>query len=319
MFPWQCVSECVFFCSVLCFQWLPVWLTAAYRLVLGAYCLGLIVYSGFHPANGETKWFVYFTNWSYSFLTLYFLVAGATSAQHFRRKRVEDTSFAAIRMREDRESRDLEENAPNEPETEGTGLAWYHKLQWLLFNVAAPNAFLLSGVYWNLLYTGQADLLDISTHALNSVFTLIETCLGSVPVRVLHVIYPMTYAILYLLMTVVYWACGGTNAADQPFVYSILDYGGSPGLAAGLSVLYVLIAVPLFHLMLFGFYKLRQKVLPNWCIQFFAFFLSCFLFVSAQLFWIFVTPPPVASRIKAHVCTVALVIIVALYNTCRTL
>ena len=238
-------------------------MTILYRLIFGFYCLGWIIFSGFHPWNGKIKWFIYLTNWSYALVTLYFLGAGLASILHFRQQNAAASSYTVqLTTNEEHRSRDTEENAPLDTEdAEQQSMAWYHKALWVLYNISAPNAFLITVVYWGVLYTGYpTDMLDVSTHALNSVFMLTETCVGSVPVRVLHVIYPMAYSSLYLSMSAIYWACGGTNALGKSYIYTVLDYGSRPALSAGFCLVYVLVAVPLFHLLVFGFYKIRSFI-----------------------------------------------------------
>ena len=137
--------------------------------------------------------------------------------------------------------------------------AWYHKVSWLFFIIAANNSLPVTVVYWTLLYTGfHVGEIDITFHLLNSVFMLTETCLSSIPVRIFHMVYAMLYGILYVLFSVVYWLLGGTNDSGDRFIYPILDYGGEPYTAVVLVVLFGVVGLPVAQLVHFGLFKLRS-------------------------------------------------------------
>ena len=138
------------------------------------------------------------------------------------------------------------------------GQMWYHKVSWMLYIISANNSLVVTVVYWTLLYTGfQVREADVAFHLLNSVFMLTETCLSSIPVQLVHVVYAMLYGVLYLLFSVVYWLLGGTNDSGDKFIYPILNYESEPYAAVVLAVLYGLVGLPLAQLINFGFFRLR--------------------------------------------------------------
>lgn len=109
-----------------------------------------------------------------------------------------------------------------------------------------------------MLFGGKTSGLDFSTHALNSVFILIDLMLSSIPVRLLHIVYCWVFGLSYLLLTVIFWAADGTNARDKPYIYSYIDYDSIPALASGIIVAFVLVGQPLVQALMFGLYKLRN-------------------------------------------------------------
>lgn len=135
---------------------------------------------------------------------------------------------------------------------------WYHKVSWAFYIIASNNSLNVTVVYWTLLYSGfPVGEADIAFHALNSVFMLTETCLSSIPVRLVHVVYAMLYGALYILFSVVYWLLGGTNGSGDKFIYPVLDYKGAPYAAVVLIVLYGLVGLPVAQLINFGLFRLR--------------------------------------------------------------
>lgn len=147
---------------------------------------------------------------------------------------------------------------PSYASDEDYSQAWYHKVSWVFYAIAANNCLVVTVVYWTLLYTGyHVGGADVTFHLLNSFFMLTETFLSSIPVQLFHVIYAMLYGVLYVLFTVVYWSFGGTNDSGDRFIYPILDYSHKPVAATVLIVLYGLLGLPVAQLIHFGLFKLR--------------------------------------------------------------
>ena len=230
-----------------------------YRCVFLGYCLGWIIYSGFHPANGDEKWFVYLTNWGFTFVTVYFIWASVVSVLHhfgITNNLVDMQMKAADGRDGDIEGRDGL-GANGYVEQPAVRMSWYHKGLWVIFNIAANAAILVTLSYWTLIFGGKTSGLDVTTHLINSVFIIAEVMLSTIPIRILHVVYALVLGICYVLMTVIFWAVDGTNARGEPYIYSYIDYNKSPGFSSGLVVGFVLVGQPFAQTLLFGLYKLR--------------------------------------------------------------
>lgn len=133
----------------------------------------------------------------------------------------------------------------------------YHEALWVIYNIAANTALLITAT--NLDYSGfQVDGLIVTTQILNTVFILIETLLGTVPVRLFHVIYPMLFTVFYTMFTVVYWADHGSNTSGQPYIYSVLDYSGNPTQSVGAILGFFFVGHPLAQLVLFIVFRVRH-------------------------------------------------------------
>lgn len=132
----------------------------------------------------------------------------------------------------------------------------FHETLWVIYNIAANTALLITATGCD--YVGyQVDGLIVTTQILNTVFILLETLLGTVPVRLFHVIYPMLFSIVYVMFTVVYWASQGKNSLGEPFVYSALDYNGHPSKSVGTILGFIFLGHPLAQLALFIVFRVR--------------------------------------------------------------
>jgi len=276
--------------------WFRVPVILVYRLVVAVYCSAWIIYSGFHPSNGHDKWFIYLTNWSFLFVTVYFIFATLITAFYYKEEckqgEYEIGSPEPIPLRprtgisrsSDMDSREKsrEEIRGSREKTQGRDTACekgvsqeevrvsinplevmqeipmsrFHEALWVIYNIAANSALLITAT--NCDYVGyQLDGLIVTTQVLNTVFILVETLLGTVPVRLFHVIYPILFTIVYIMFTVVYWACQGTNTSGDPYVYSVIDYSGNPNKSIGTILGFLFLGHPLAHLALFIVFRLR--------------------------------------------------------------
>lgn len=135
-------------------------------------------------------------------------------------------------------------------------MSGYHQALWVIYNIAANTALLVTATNWD--YAGfNVDGLTVTTQILNTVFILSETLLGTVPVRLYHVIYSMLFTIVYVMFSVVYWAGNGTNTLGQPYIYSVLDYSGNPADVIGAILAFFFVGHPLSQLVLFIVFRVR--------------------------------------------------------------
>lgn len=99
------------------------------------------------------------------------------------------------------------------------------KFYWFLCNNSVVFACTISSIYWTMLYQPEHNSLNnYLVHATNSLLLLIDLFVIRHPHRLSHCIYPMTCGALYMLFTVVYTVCGGTDGQGNNYVYPILDW-----------------------------------------------------------------------------------------------
>lgn len=253
-------------------------LVLLYRTIFAVFCCGWLIGSVIYSRDRGPKWLIYLSNWSFFFVTLYFICATIVTAIHYRkqrhdpRNRVEndvkdlasrETSHNGympsfpIDTRDD--AGDVAHDADDEEASRVFPMAWFHEALWVIYNIAAVAALLVTLTYWALLFRLVNNLraLTVVVHGVNSVLMIGDTMLSSIPVRLFHVIYPMFYSIIYIVFTVIYWAVGGTSYFDRPYIYPQTDYTGRPVLSTVSQVSLFVVGLPLCQSVLFGFYMLR--------------------------------------------------------------
>ena len=153
-------------------------------------------------------------------------------------------------------------NTASDEAREEDALRFQHKFLWLLYIISANGGLLVTAGYWTVLFEEDepVDANNITKHALNSVFMLIDTFLSSIPVRLFHFIYPLLYIIIYLGFTVVYWVLGGTNIQGERYIYKLLDYDNYDPSTGCLVGFFLLVVQPVLQILLFGFVKLRDYI-----------------------------------------------------------
>ena len=123
-------------------------------------------------------------------------------------------------------------------------------------------------VYTLVFFLGEAVTCQNATvHALNAAFTLFERLIVATPVRLLHFHHVIVYGILYATFTGIYYAAGGTNGPDGEltYIYPILDYEKSPGMAVLWLFILVFPASMLIHSVMFIVYLFTNCVLSKCC------------------------------------------------------
>lgn len=240
-----------------------------YRAVLALYCLGWLLYCAF---TRNIKFLIHLTYWSFISVTLYFIISALVSLialeercnTHARHHLLPNTPF------EERDSEPEDEHSSGSAisgmtsENSGTPAAWYHKALWVMFNISANGAVLVTATYWACLYKGyRLDGLDVNVHMLNSLFMFIETLVSAMPVKLFHAIYGFIFGLTYAIFTVIYWACGGTGSTHS-YIYPFLDYEEHPTLAVCVLVGEGVVVQPLVQGLLYGVFKVRCFLSENY-------------------------------------------------------
>ncbi|XP_033628294.1 protein rolling stone-like [Asterias rubens] len=212
------------------YEKIPKILFIIYRVVIALYIFGITVAYLINQIEffGGVL-FVYLTNLGF-FVFFFYLVMAAVTA-------VADTWILRTRTIEE------------------VGIR--HKIQCLLFNITLNVNIIVTLIYWSFLYDPSVSFFyDFHVHSFTTIVSLLDLFLTAMPVRFLHLIYPMGFGIAYLIMTLIYWGAGGVTRLGD-YIYSFINYTESPGLAAGVAC-GVLIGVVLVQLLVWGLYKLRM-------------------------------------------------------------
>lgn len=143
-------------------------------------------------------------------------------------------------------------------------ITWYMKLSWMLYDIICITAPVVSVVYFTTIYPkiknrygpSGISLEDLNVHGINSVIVLVEMCLTSYPVRLLHALYPVMYGFAYVVFSLSYWSSDPVHNVLYP---GVLDWN-SPGKAIMVVLALAFIGIPFLQLIHFGFYQLKLLV-----------------------------------------------------------
>ena len=250
--------------SYFLFQWLSLPVFVAYRLIVTAYNLAWLFYNiHLYGAN----MFIYVTNWTYTILNIYFVFATTLSSIALYKDLKKETE--TITLATDEQAVEIEMEPGNygavdqehDDASQKDALQCHHKLFWFIYVIAATGGLIITAGYWSVLAGDDpVDANNITKHALNSVFMVIDTSLSAIPVRLLHFLYVMLYFLIYLVFTVIYWLLGGTGYQGNTYIYKRLDYENFRPINGGLVVVFLLLVLPFLHLILFSITKLRDHL-----------------------------------------------------------
>lgn len=102
-------------------------------------------------------------------------------------------------------------------------------------------------------------------HAMNAVIMVLDVLIVAYPIRLLHVVQPVTVGLCYVIFSVIYYAAGGVDDVGNHYIYNVLDWS-KPGTTVGVVAGVLLLAV-VAHLAMFLLHKLRALVYSSCCIR----------------------------------------------------
>ena len=204
---------------------------------------------------------IYLTNWALVVWVAYLLTAAVSTTANFFQVNFCCKDKFAVDSKEPRKPSELLISKPVGCCGIGNdGITWYQKIHWFLFTVGLGGAILVVLLYWPLVYnptTSVLDGLNINSHLTNGVVSLLDVWISGIPVRIYHMIYLQGFGAAFVTFSAVYFAANGTNDQGEPFIYSALDYGSSPGTSAAIVVIVVLVGLPILHLLFYILYVFR--------------------------------------------------------------
>ena len=262
------------------FQWRwPPIVFILYRLVTAGYVLSWLVYTAVTFPTTIRPWPVWLTNWSYLLLTCHLVLACVISVLHHGASGqhcCQRSQRAISRERRDTPrgfnstSGILAESSDGGNATDSSdftvtfdnledALPWYIKLDWFLFAIVSNISFIVTIVYFVALFPQLMNidaapplLEDLHLHLVNSLVILLELALTAIPIRLLHVLYPFIYGLVYIIFSAVYWAVDHKNVLYP----HVLDWN-EPGQTMVVVVILAFVFVPFFQFITFGLYHLR--------------------------------------------------------------
>ena len=138
----------------------------------------------------------------------------------------------------------------------------YCKLVWFLFDIAASSSIAVDVLFWILLAPTlptdeKLSSSRINKHVINGLLVVFDTLVVAFPTRLLHVVYPLLYAMLYSVF-VVFLYLSRVNSKVYPF----LDFEKNLKSAITIVIFSPLCQV-LCHFIVFLLFKLKKKCHQN--------------------------------------------------------
>ena len=250
-------------------QWLPYrWyfqiFFIIYRWVIAGFFFGWLIAAGLYPLNGGPKFFIFLTNWGFLAFNAHLTWSAIVSTVDFFKEFV----YCRQQYIDLGETRSLAYQRDVETPTGCCGrgynrISWYHMIQWALFMIGTELAVVFTILYWPLLYDPDIPIsgVNFNTHGTQGIISVIELLITGVPIRFYHFYFTQIFASVYAVFTGIYFAAGGTNIRNKPYIYSILDYGNNPGSATGLVLGVILVFLPIVHFLFYLIYVARYWAL----------------------------------------------------------
>ena len=233
--------------------------------MIAGFFLGWLIAAGLSYINdGDAKFFIFLTNWGFLAFNAHLIWSAIVSTIDFFKE------FVCCRRqyRDLGETRSLAYERDLEAPTGCCGrsynkINWYHIIQWGLFVTGTELAVAITILYWPLFYNPGDPIHGVrfNTHATQGIISAIELLFVGVPVRFYHFYFTQIFAVVFVVFTGIYYAAGGTNLDDEPFVYSILDYGNNPGSAIGIIIAVLFVLLPILHILFYLVYITRYWIL----------------------------------------------------------
>lgn len=247
-------------------QWLPEkWpiqiLYLVYRWILALFFVAEIVVIGIKV--GTVKFFIYLIHQSLTVFVIYTVWSAVAVTVRFLQ--VHLFSRRKFKEMEGKVEHSLLQIPQGCCGVKGDTTVWYQKIHWLLFVTGAEMALAVTLLQW--LYRPAADPdANSLTHEtailyiVKGIVPVLDALFTSTPVRILHAIYISLVGMVYVVFHGIYFAANGTDTAGNRALYSVFSYGANPAARAGISVVFVLVYLPLIHLLFFVLYLMREAV-----------------------------------------------------------
>ncbi|ESP04551.1 hypothetical protein LOTGIDRAFT_237304 [Lottia gigantea] len=252
----------------------PPILFLAYRLLMMCYTLSMLIITAARSSGitAGVPWSAFLTNWTYVALTIHMLLHFIVALTTFIYRAIKGTSFISPTDKEVHEQcfqgKSRQSNYENTEESARSGddsmvppkFYILHAIVWLSYNYVSSNALMVTIIFWSVLAPGMeaeaSSMENVQLHIINTVIVFLEQCLSPIPIRLLHIIYPILYGLIYVIF----------SAAYDKTIYSILDWS-KPGTAMMYVSIIAFVAYPLIQFLFFGIYHLKVFIYKRYTSQ----------------------------------------------------
>ena len=220
--------------------------------------------------SGTIEWLHYMTSWNYMLVAFYFLFA-FFKLLLYRNWEADIDQHSSWNQNGDEPAINndsmflstCEEGFPLISSSEENefliGLTTTDKIYWFLFSTSYAMCFMVSLVFWILLYNPthfqeELDLfITIDRHGVILIAIIFQYAMNRIPVRILHAMYVILIALVFFVHTYFYYLSTGN------LVYEIFDWRNSSGKTVGVAI-GLAGAISVLQVLLFLFDLLKNKI-----------------------------------------------------------
>ncbi|XP_055336588.1 uncharacterized protein LOC129587037 [Paramacrobiotus metropolitanus] len=226
-------------------QWsgIPLTLWQTWKVILACYFIAWLVISidrqkKDNPVAPGWKWLIFLTHWTYVAFISYLILSAVNVCLNTLCHSHKRTTVLGV---------------------------WSLKLQWFLWNIAAPATISVVILYWSLLYPNTPhnhgpSATNCHVHLVNGIMILFDQALHAMPMHWLHIYQPMLYGATYATFTGIYYEANGTDLTNRPAIYVFLNYSTHRKLALGADFAAILVVIPIVWTVLWALHLLRDLI-----------------------------------------------------------
>lgn len=134
---------------------------------------------------------------------------------------------------------------------------WFVVCTMVLQNIMMPISFMVFLLYWTLVFSGSYSAISVLTHGVNFAVMIFDALINRQPLSIVQVVLPVSFALFYLVFTLIYWAAGGTyEDGVSPYIYKALNWE-RPNRVLVLSFFIVLIITPCVYALFVSCFRLE--------------------------------------------------------------
>lgn len=242
--------------------WQVVYLV--WRWFVALYFIAWFIAGTIEQANLQALYLIYLTNWGIMTWVIYVIVAALVTTVKFCflvynicKSRNVDNEKVELDMSNSGTVKSPDSNGDVDiyKDWRKDSVSWYLKIFWILFNIGPAIELAIGILYFAALYDPSNPIIspanDFNLHLTPAVIGLVDVWVAGVIMNVYHVYMPFAYGVIYGVFTLIYFGAGGLGPTGRLYIYPIIDYGGRPGLAAGVLLGCCLVYIPLIYLVLY--------------------------------------------------------------------
>ncbi|XP_032217737.1 protein rolling stone isoform X2 [Nematostella vectensis] len=243
--------------------WLPLPVFVGFRVVISILCCVIWLYN----VISKGKFFIFYTNWSFTVATIYFIVSSVVSMmQYLAKRKYPEKPGASKAVDVEMQPVNASPNLPRPDNEHQDAIGAHHMITWLLYNIAANMTLFLTIGYWTMINDPDKNpntFVGVFKHLFVAIFCVIDTFMSRIPVRIYHFVYTLIATAVYLIFTIIYWSVGGTDLHGNPYIYTVLDYDSMTTAEGFIVVFFFFIVIPVVQLFYFGLAKFRDWLIAK--------------------------------------------------------